>query len=195
MQKKPTPNWPTLTCNQCRKSYQCPQYAVPTSRYCSKPCYTKDQKTDPIARFWALVDKRGLGDCWDWIGARHTFGYGLFAATHSTLVGAHRFSWELANGPIPDGGWILHLCDRPSCCNPAHLELGTPAINSKQMTERTRSARGERNAAHKLTDENVREIRRLLARGMLQKVIAPRFKVDVGVISQIKRGLIWKHVA
>ena len=66
-----------------------------------------------------------LGDeCWVWIGGRNNSGYG-HVWYRSECHGAHRIAWELHSGPIPEGMWVLHKCDRPSCCNPSHLFLGT----------------------------------------------------------------------
>lgn len=69
-------------------------------------------------RFWPKVDKTPT--CWIWTGARHGMGYGNFFATKYML--AHRFSYELANGPIPDGLTLDHLCRNRLCVNPDHLE-------------------------------------------------------------------------
>lgn len=74
-------------------------------------------------RFWSHVDKSG--DCWVWIGAKH------YAKTRvgSSTQGSHRASWEMANGPIPKGLYVLHRCDNPPCVRPDHLFLGTARDN------------------------------------------------------------------
>ena len=90
----------------------------------------------PEDRFWAQVEKRGPDECWLWVGATlKGYGRGNWNGEHYY---AHRKSWELANGPIPDGLYILHACDNPPCVNPAHLRPGTQAENVRDMVERGR---------------------------------------------------------
>ncbi len=100
-------------------------------------------------RFWSKVNKTGpLWNnipCWLWTVARTSTGYGHFNLDGRS-VKAHRAAWEITHGPIPDKLLVLHRCDRPLCCNPAHLFLGTPADNSRDMVQKNRhgSQRGNR---------------------------------------------------
>ena len=75
--------------------------------------------------------------CHLWTGHRDPGGYGRMFLGH-TSRGAHRVAWEVAHGPIPAGMLVLHNCDNPRCCNPAHLTLGTHAENMRQKAERRR---------------------------------------------------------
>lgn len=84
-------------------------------------------------RFRSRVDVRGPDECWEWTAGRMPHGYG---AIWDTSIG---LAWELAHGPIPDGLWVLHRCDNPPCCNPAHLWLGTQADNDNDRKVKGRS--------------------------------------------------------
>lgn len=71
-------------------------------------------------RFWAKV-RKGRG-CWEFTGYRTAKGYGTFYFNGKTQL-AHRASWEMANGRIPNGLHVLHRCDNPPCIRPEHLFL------------------------------------------------------------------------
>jgi hypothetical protein len=109
-------------------------------------------------RFWAKVQK---GDgCWEWSAGRLPVGYGRFRVSPEREALAHRYSYELNVGPVPDGLCVLHRCDNPSCVRPDHLFVGTHKDNTqdmfgkdrhgKQFRQRTHCKRG-----HPLTPENV----------------------------------------
>ena len=77
-------------------------------------------------RFWAKVEK--TDGCWNWTGSIHTQGYGVIKID-SKMKRAHRLSYELAIGRIPDGLLIDHICHNKGCVNPAHLRLATQKQN------------------------------------------------------------------
>lgn len=123
------------------------------------------RKTVPVeVRFWAKVDKSG--ECWEWTGAKNRAGYGMLkagAANGSNTI-AHRYSWTLVNGEIPDGLKILHKCDNPGCVRPSHLFLGTQKDNVHDMIAKGRDTaikeqKGEKHPRAKLTNSQVDEIR------------------------------------
>lgn len=85
-------------------------------------------------KFWKKVDRRGPDECWKWTGAINQAGYGAFGNNH-----AHRTSYEITYGPIPDGLFILHKCDNPPCVNPNHLFVGTHQDNMRDMISKGRA--------------------------------------------------------
>jgi hypothetical protein len=93
-------------------------------------------------KFWARVDK--TNGCWNWIPKSGKIGplrnqeYGYFHIGGGKYVRAHRFAYELANGPIPSGLLVLHSCDNQRCVNPAHLRAGTQGENAREAVERGR---------------------------------------------------------
>lgn len=150
---------------------------------------------DPVARFHALVHERGPEECWDWQGACRkgygTFkvGSGQFGLTKRSDVYAHRVAFYLANGhwPVPV---CRHTCDRPTCCNPAHLCSGTVAQNNEDRRVRQRSVNppGELSARAVLSNAQVAEMRALYAAGgWTQSALGARYGVAQATVSRIVR--------
>ncbi|MGA5820817.1 HNH endonuclease signature motif containing protein [Kitasatospora sp. NPDC094028] len=82
----------------------------------------------PEQRFWAKINK--AESCWSWTAAVNPgTGYGHFTVSHGNQVQAHRYSYELAFGPIPEGRDVHHTCHVRHCVNPAHLEAVTRSEN------------------------------------------------------------------
>lgn len=171
-------------------------------RFCSVQCNGEGNRrrktTDPIARFWSHVDTSG--ECWTWKLSTHGYldGYGNFTIHRRPKlqnIPAHRFSWELHNGPIPDGLWVLHHCDNPPCVRPEHLFLGTAQDNVDDMMAKGRQiirhlGWGEQHPNAKLTNADAVEIRRLYAHeGLSQAEIARRYGVRDGTIARIRKGI------
>lgn len=140
-----------------------------------------------IARFWAKVQVRSADECWDWIAAKNSSGYGSLGVEKKTYA-AHRISYQLANGDIPDGLQVLHRCDRPCCVNPDHLWLGTQADNMEDMTKK------QRHGSAKLTENDVKEIYRLSKEGLLDKDLAVQFEVSPSCVTMILNGKNWSHL-
>lgn len=149
-------------------------------------------------RFWSKVDKApGLGpngDCWEWIGyIKHT-GYGEFSFAHSKRVLAHRLAYELVNGNKLGELFACHKCDNRRCVNPDHIFPGTQLDNQQDMTKKGRHRFGVKNGRAVLTEEDIPEVRRLLALGETQQAIAEKFGVTQTAISSVNTGRRWSHV-
>ncbi len=149
-----------------------------------------------VERFWEKVHK-GSG-CWTWKGATVPYGYGVIRLDKpvSALVRAHRVSWELKNGPVPEGLCVLHHCDNPPCVNPSHLFLGTKNANTADMTrkgrDKARFKLGERHAS-KLTPSQVEEVKLALPLHYGEgRAFARRFGVNESTISAIATGKNWR---
>lgn len=151
--------------------------------------------TSDELRFW---DKVRIGDnCWEWTAGRSESGYGRFypGPRRPRSVLAHRRSWEMANGPIPDGLLVCHRCDNPGCVRSSHLFLGTYADNAADKVSKSRQQRGERAAMAKLNVEKVCEVRRRCAAGEEQRDVARSLGVHQSAISKIVNRLNWGHVS
>lgn len=105
-------------------------------------------------RFWSKVDRRGPHECWEWTGSLNQKGYGQFSVgpkSQNTMPKAHRISYEMLVGPIPEGLHIDHLCRNRKCVNPAHLEPVTAAENNKRASRsKSQCWRG-----HEFSPENI----------------------------------------
>lgn len=145
--------------------------------------------------------------CLIWLGSKTTAGYGRFKLRGKHYA-AHRTSYLIHHGPIPEGMVVCHSCDNPSCVNPAHLWIGTHADNQRDCTVKNRRATGSRHRSAlypdkipkgaqtgraSLTPDQVREIRRL-AGTMSQQKIADLFKTPQTNVSRIIRRKTWKHI-
>lgn len=102
-------------------------------------------------RFWAKVNK--TDGCWEWTAGFFGCGYPAIGIATSKLVSAHRYSWELHNGPIPDGAFVLHKCDNPKCVRPDHLQIGDQAENMRQMVSRGRARNGATGRLNQKSDK------------------------------------------
>jgi hypothetical protein len=145
------------------------------------------------ARFWAQVQK---GDgCWEWTSRTVVDGYGHLNVGQGKKVLAHRFSYDLHCGPIPEGQLVLHHCDNRLCVRPDHLFLGDHDANMKDMVAKGRKAdfRGEKNPNARLTAEDAADVRRRRAAGEPRKEVAKRFRISTAMVSLITVGKSWNN--
>lgn len=150
-------------------------------------------------RFWPKVRKSD--GCWEWTAHRSGHGYGYIMARHKAgwrPLHAHRASWEINRGPIPDGLHVLHRCDNPPCVNPDHLFLGTHLENVADMhakgRHRSRSPKGEASPNAKLTGAAVMEIRAAWVAGVSGAELSRRFRVSRTAIGCVVKRRSWKHL-
>jgi len=158
-----------------------------------------------LERFMQYVEKKD-NSCWLWIGCVDTDGYGDFTCKEESSHRAHRVSWKLHKGNIPEGLFVLHSCDIPSCVNPEHLFLGTHEDNIKDKIKKGRCIR----TLSKLTEQQVLEIRAKYQprkggrpKGWSTKEkeclgsirqLAKEYNVSKAAIKKIIRNQTWKHI-
>jgi hypothetical protein len=158
-----------------------------------------------ISRFWVKVDKNTADQCWNWKGCITSGGYGGFRFhAKDGEMGAHRASWIINFGDIPDGMWVLHRCDNRKCVNPNHLFLGTHQDNVDDMMTKGRGhwrflygedhpQHGTKHWSNKLSEDDVRNIREMKASGKYTlRGLAKMFHVTHGCINNICQGRKWK---
>lgn len=142
-------------------------------------------------RFDAKWTPEPFSGCWLWTGMNsrglnQQFSYGRIIVNARPLL-AHRVSWQLHHGEIPEGVSVLHRCDTPICVNPAHLFLGTRADNNMDKAIKNRNAK-----TRKLTPDNARAIKRAI--GVAIWPLAHRFNVSYRTIVDVRKGRTWKHI-
>ena len=148
-----------------------------------------------ITDFWQRVDKQ-RGGCWNWRGATNSDGYGN-VFYEGTNWKAHRLSYALTSGEIPDGRHVLHRCDNPACVNPDHLFLGNHSDNMRDRAAKGRHNVGDRKGIKhpmaRLSEQDVLEIR-ALAGTMCHREIGLRYGVTTNNIHRIIVRKSWKHI-
>lgn len=148
-------------------------------------------------RFLKRVQVGAPSECWEWTASRNQKGWhGQWRAGDGRIELTHRAAWRLMRGEIPAGLCVLHRCDNPPCCNPAHLFLGTRSDNARDMWSKGR-ARPKSNlgAGHgnaKLTADLVRDIRSSKESGV---ALSQRLGITTTTVCDIRKRRTWKHIA
>lgn len=158
-------------------------------RYASAPTAT------PKDRFESRIIMIPEGGCWIFDGSEKNkyghIGFKLGARKTPTLF-AHRYSWEIYVGPIPQGLFVLHRCDNPACVNPHHLFLGTAADNSDDKVSKGRQAKGVMLPVAKINDQIARTIKTMSDKSTA--AIGEMFGISRQSVADIRYGRTWKHV-
>jgi hypothetical protein len=151
-------------------------------------------------KFYSKVTIPNENGCMEWVGAKNSNGYGHFINRFRKTIKAHRYSYQLSYGSIPDGMNVLHGCDNPLCVCPIHLFLGTLKENTHDCINKGRftrgDKRGEHNGQHKLNSSMVIEIRKRLSSGERVSSLAREIGVSHFCISAIKHkkhGVIYEQ--
>lgn len=145
--------------------------------------------------FWEKVEKGNSDECWEWIASKNPDGYGNIWIDKKCQK-AHRVSWVLHCGSIPENMHVLHTCDNPSCVNPKHLWLGTHQDNMRDRGQKGRNGFVEGESCHlsKLTENQVLEIRRLKKGGKSNTFLSKQFGVTSTNIAEIVNGKTWRYL-
>lgn len=151
-------------------------------------------------RFWNKVNRRSSSDCWNWIGSLNTkTGYGQIGVGSDSngtraMRLAHRISWLIHFGEVPEKKQVLHKCDNRKCVNPNHLYLGTHKDNMQDAYNRMTMIRGERHHNAKLTKEKVIELRNRYADGESIRSLSRSFKLDRATVKASATRKTWRQV-
>lgn len=158
------------------------------------PTYEYVPTARPVPeRFWEKVDKRDVGDCWEWQGTLCSKGYGVIdigGRQHK----AHRISYQLNIGHLPDELFVCHHCDNPRCVNPNHLYAGTVHDNGRDMASRRRSMWGERNSHARITSEVALEILDRHREGESVPELMARFDVSRSLVRHLVSRRRWVYL-
>jgi hypothetical protein len=145
--------------------------------------------------FWNNVDK--TGSCWTWRGATQKDGYGILTYQRKFYL-AHRLSYLLAHGIVPDGLNICHTCDNPVCVNPDHLFAGTQLDNVRDMINKSRQVnlKGSSHGMAKLTEAQVSAIRaEYVPYVVTSRHLSDKYCITVSSVKSVLQHRQWKHVA
>lgn len=142
-------------------------------------------------RFASRFEVDAATGCWEWKGKISHQGYGLIQRNGGGFMRAHRLSVIIDGRNLAAHDLVCHHCDNRSCVNPAHLFVGTPADNSRDMAEKRRSTRMERNPMSKIPREQVRAIKADTTTPA--KVLAAQYGVSPKTIRNYRAGRTWSE--
>ena len=143
-------------------------------------------------KYWNNVKTTAPSECWRWQARTDHDGYGIYydLGKHHR---AHRVAYLIKTGNSPEV--VMHLCDEPACCNPAHLAGGSQRENMRDRNRKDRQAKGSRNGRAKLCAEEVEEIRkRYESEATSYRKLGDAYGLDHTTIGAIIRREIWTHL-
>jgi hypothetical protein len=192
------PDGRNTACKKCSKKYFREYYNKNRSYHNLQTRLAKEKKlgrrlgiNDPVERLILNLEKTKT--CWLWTGTITGMGYGTIRV-RGRYVFVHRYAWELGHRKLSRWECVLHRCDNPRCIRPSHLWVGTQAENQDDKVGKFRQAVGEKNGRHKLTEEQVIEIRRRLRRGDRVVDLASEFNITRSSVRKIGLHLSWNCV-
>lgn len=190
-----------VSCDQCGVrftiSYRINATRADRPKFCSRACFQAARKAaSPTAdqRFWALVDQRGQSECWPWLGHRRQNGYGWFNL-NGRSTNASRAAYILTKGPLTSTQFVCHSCDNPSCCNPAHLWVGSAAENNRDRDLKGRGRHGvtPKGEAHPSSRLSLAQVLEAYESSLPASVFAAKWGVTPQAIYNIRVGKSWAH--
>ena len=177
-----------MVCELCSSEFTVIPSRAGKAKYCSNRCRLKSLYTNNHRsieeRFWEKVIRGDSDTCWLWTGATGSAGYGVLGLGGRGTGNeyAHRISYRLHYGPIPNNLFVLHSCDNPPCVNPKHLSLGTHLDNMQQS-----KARGRKHDPYTLTFAQTEVIRASTAS---PKEIAAQYGISHIHAFRVKTGRV-----
>jgi len=163
-----------------------------------------------IDRFWTYVKIAGPDDCWEWTAAKtKKMKHGYFNIRLNgefKQIGAHKVSLMIQGITIPKGLVVMHICDNPSCVNPAHLQIGTYKDNSHDMIQKGRNVhvKGENHRLAIITEDIARKIKSEIViitdipgrktKKTNYSQLAKKYNVPRHIVDGIGNNLTWKHI-
>jgi len=146
-------------------------------------------------KFYRKISNPDSNGCMNWLGAKTRNGYGTLTWNKKPMTLAHRLSYKLHKGSIPENMCVCHTCDNPSCVNPDHLWIGTIAENNQDMVNKDRQhlKKGMR-LSSKLTELQIKDIRNKILQGITMVELSKVYGVSDRTINNINSGKLWPSI-